>query len=33
MIFDVIPAGAIDLAVPLKLAMAWGTSWAEAKEG
>ncbi len=25
--------GAVDLAVPLKVAMAWGSSWAEAKEG
>jgi DNA polymerase-1 len=25
--------GAFDLAVPLKVAMAWGASWAEAKEG
>ena len=25
--------GAADLAVPLKVAMAWGSSWAEAKEG
>jgi DNA polymerase-1 len=25
--------GAFDLAVPLKVAMAWGSSWAEAKEG
>ena len=25
--------GAADLAVPLKVAMAWGSSWAEAKGG
>jgi DNA polymerase-1 len=26
-------AGAAQLSVPLKVAMAWGSSWAEAKEG
>jgi len=25
--------GAADLSVPLKVSMAWGSSWAEAKEG